>query len=315
MKIVVLDGHTLNPDDLSWEPLGKFGDLEVFPRTRPSDVLSRAREANILLVNKVRLNRETLDQLPELKYVGLLATGFDNVDAKAAAEKEIVVTNVPSYGTPSVAQHTLALLLELTNRVGLHNKSVQELEWERNEDFSYFKQPLVELHGKTVGIIGYGSIGKEVAGLCQAFGMNVTIHSQHTESVDIGKWVPLEELLINSDVISIHSALTSENKGLINAEALRKMKSSCFLINTSRGAIINEQDLADALNTNQIAGAALDVLSTEPPPPEHPLTNVSNCIITPHISWVTKEARQRLMDIAVANIEAFLEGNSLNRVN
>ncbi|MTI39086.1 D-2-hydroxyacid dehydrogenase [Fulvivirga lutimaris] len=314
MNIVILDGHTLNPNDLSWEPFKTFGQVTVYDRTPTEKLIGRSKDAEVLLINKIKLGKTELDQLPKLKYIGLCATGTDNVDLLETNNRNIAVTNIPAYGTPSVAQHTFALLLELTNRVGIHNKSVQELEWVRSKDFSYFKKPLVELYDKTIGLIGYGAIGKEVAKIATAFGMNVLIYSRHADSVEHGKLVDLQELFETSDIVSLHTSLTEDTKGLINKALLRKMKNTAFLINTSRGAIINESDLADRLNNNKIAGAALDVLSTEPPSADNPMLTAKNCIITPHISWISKEARQRLIDIAYNNLKAYLNQNSVNRV-
>jgi glycerate dehydrogenase len=314
MNIVILDGHTLNPNDLSWEPFKTFGHVTVYDRTPTEELIERSKDAEVLLINKIKLGKAELDQLPNLKYIGLCATGTDNVDLAEAKKRNIVVTNIPAYGTPSVAQHTFALLLELTNRVGIHNKSVQELEWVRSKDFSYFKRPLVELHEKTIGLIGYGAIGKEVAKIAAAFGMNVLIYSRHANSVEYGRLVDLQELFKTSDIVSIHTSLTTDTKGLVNKELLDKMKRSAFLINASRGAIINEADLADCLNNDKIAGAALDVLSVEPPMADNPMLSAKNCIITPHISWISKEARQRLIDIAYNNLKGYLNQKPINQV-
>lgn len=314
MNIVILDGHTLNPNDLSWEPFKTFGHVTVYDRTPTEELIERSKDAEVLLINKIKLGKAELDQLPNLKYIGLCATGTDNVDLAEAKKRNIVVTNIPAYGTPSVAQHTFALLLELTNRVGIHNKSVQELEWVRSKDFSYFKRPLVELHEKTIGLIGHGAIGKEVAKIAAAFGMNVLIYSRHASAVEYGKLVSLLELFENSDIVSIHTSLTTDTKGLVNKELLDKMKRSAFLINTSRGAIINEADLADCLNNDNITGAALDVLSVEPPMADNPMLSAKNCIITPHVSWISKEARQRLIDIAYNNLKGYLNQEAINQV-
>lgn len=312
MNIVILDGHTLNPDDLSWNGFEELGSVTVYPRTPPELVYERAKKADVLLVNKVKLLQPDIDQLPKLKYVGLCATGYDNVDVTYARQKGITVTNIPSYSTPSVAQHTFALLLELTNRVGLHNKSVQELEWVRSKDFSYFKTPLIELKDKVMGIIGYGAIGKEVAKIAAAFGMQVKVVSKHAPSVEVGELVTLNELLPQADVLSIHTALNEETKEMINSEVLLQMKPEAMIINTSRGAIIDEQALADALNEDRIASAGIDVLSKEPPSADNPLLSAKNCVVTPHVSWVSKESRLRLMGTAVDNLKAFLNGEKLN---
>jgi glycerate dehydrogenase len=314
MNIVILDGHTLNPNDLSWEPFRIFGKVTIYDRTPVDQLIERSIEADVLLINKIKLGKNELNQLPKLKYIGLCATGTDNVDLKEAKARNITVTNIPAYGTPSVAQHTFALLLELTNRVGIHNNSVQELEWVRSKDFSYFKKPLIELSGKTIGLIGYGGIGKEVSKIAQAFGMNVIIYSRHAKSVEFGKLVDLDEIFETSDIVSIHTSLSEETRGLVNEALLSKMKRSAFLINTSRGAIINEVDLAYSLNNDKIAGAALDVLSVEPPKADNPMLSAKNCIITPHISWISKEARQRLIDIAINNLKAYIDKDPINRV-
>lgn len=315
MKIVVLDGHTLNPDDLNWKGFEEQGEVTVYPRTPEDQVIERSKDSEVVLVNKVKLLRSEIENLPKLKYVGLCATGYDNVDLQFARERGITVTNIPAYGTASVAQHTFALLLELTNRVGIHNKSVRELEWVRSEDFSYFKAPLIELQDKVMGILGYGAIGKEVAKIASAFGMRVIVHSHHAKNCEPGELVSLDELLTECDVLSIHGALNERTKGMINQSAITKMKASALIINTSRGAIINDHDLAEALNTGRIAGVGLDVLSKEPPPADNPLLTAKNCVITPHISWVSKESRQRLMDIAVENLRSFLRGEERNVVN
>ena len=315
MKIVVLDGHTLNPDDLSWQGFEELGEVEVYPRTSVDQLIERSEDAEVLLINKIKLFQPEIEQLPKLKYIGLCATGYDNVDREFARKKGIPVTNIPAYGTASVAQHAFALLLELTNRVGIHNKSVHELEWVRSEDFSYFKAPLIELQNKVMGILGYGAIGKEVAKIAEAFGMEALVHSQHAKTIGHGRLVALDELMEKTDVLSIHASLNERTNSLIDKGALSKMKSSALIINTSRGAIINDYDLAEALNNGRIAGAGLDVLSKEPPSADNPLLTAKNCIITPHISWVSSESRQRLMDIAVENLKAFLQGEQKNVVN
>lgn len=314
MNIVILDGHTLNPNDLSWDPFKTFGHVTVYDRTPKEKLIERSKDAEVLLINKIKLGKAELDQLPKLKYIGLCATGTDNVDLAEAKKRNIAVTNIPAYGTSSVVQHTFALLLELTNRVGIHNKSVQELEWVRSKDFSYFKKPLVELHEKTIGLIGYGAIGKQVAKIATAFGMNVIIFSRHAQRVEFGRLVGLNEVFEASDIVSIHTSLSEETRGLVNAVLLSRMKPTAFLINTSRGAIINEADLADCLNRDRIAGAALDVLSVEPPSADNPMLSAKNCIITPHISWISKEARQRLIDIAFNNLKGYLNQKPINKV-
>lgn len=317
-KIVVLDGYTLNPGDLSWNDIKRLGDLTVYDRTPANEIVERAKDAEILFTNKTPLGDDVFQELRKLKYVGVLATGYNVVDIEAAKKRGIVVTNTPSYGTASVAQMTFALLLELCVHVQRHSDSVMEGRWSRSLDFCYWDYPLVELAGKTIGIIGFGSIGQKVGDIAAAFGMNILGADKHhsDQSHRTGfKWAKIPELLSNSDVITIHSPLTSETEGLINKDTLKKMKKSAFLINTSRGPIIKDSELADALNSGIIAGAGLDVLSVEPPPFDNPLFKAKNCIITPHIAWATKEARKRLMDIAIKNLEAFLKGEAINVVN
>jgi glycerate dehydrogenase len=317
LKIVVLDGYTLNPGDLSWKGIEGYGEVIVYNRTSPEQVVERAREADIVLTNKTPLRLEALEQLTSLRFIGVLATGYDVIDIKAAKAMNIVVTNVPGYGTSSVAQLVFALLLELSQNVGLHNQSVKNGEWSQNEDWCYWKKPMMELSGKTIGIVGYGRIGEEVAEIAHAFGMKIAAY-RRTPSNDVPlanfSWVSLSELWETSDVISLHCPLSMETEGLINHNSLKQMKSSVYLINTARGKLIAEQDLADALNSGDIAGAALDVLSSEPPTKENPLLTAENCIITPHLAWGTFEARSRLMQIAADNIEAFTNGKSLNVV-
>ena len=314
-RIVILDGHTSNPDDFSWKPLEALGELTVYPRTPDEEVLDRAAGADIIILNKIRMTRDKIEALPDLKYIGLLATGFDNVDVKAAAKHGVTVTNIPSYSTPSVAQHAFALLLQHTNRVGLHDRSVHENEWVRSKDFSYFKEPLSELEGKYFGIMGYGQIGQYTARIARAFGMKLLVHSRHATHLEGGELVSLEDLFQRSDVVSLHAALTADNAGIVNRDLLNLMKPGAILINTSRGGLIHEQDLADALNEGKIRGASLDVLSQEPPSPDNPLLTAKNCIITPHISWVSIEARMRLMDTVINNVKAFLAGNPQNVVS
>lgn len=310
MKIVILDGYTLNPGDLSWEGFEKLGKVHHYDRTPPDQVLERSLGAEAVLTNKTPLPASIIESLPSLQYIGVLATGYNIVDVKSAQGKGITVTNVPGYGTHSVAQFVFALLLELCHRVGLHNTSVQEGEWARSPDWCYWKSPQTELAGKVMGVIGMGRIGNQVAQLAKAFGMKVLF----TGGTAPGEFrrVELETLLRESDVVSIHCPLTPETKGLINHGRLSLMKSSAFLINTSRGPIVAEADLAKALNDRVIAGAALDVLATEPPPQDHVLRGIPNCILTPHMAWGTREARSRLMSTAVKNLQAFLRGEESN---
>jgi glycerate dehydrogenase len=318
MKIVILDGYTLNPGDLSWKGLEEIGEVSVFDRTPVNLVLERSKGAEILLTNKTPLGEDIFVKLPVLKYVGVLATGYNVVDVEAAKKRDIVVTNIPAYGTRSVAQMTFALLLELCQHVQDHSNAVHNSEWSNCNDFCFWKYPLIELAGKTVGIIGFGRIGQAVADIATAFGMNVIGFDQYMsdQSHRINfKWAELSELLKQSDFVSLHCPLFNGTKGLINKETLKEMKKTAFLINTSRGPLIVDEDLADALNNGIIAGAGLDVLSVEPPKIENPLLISKNCIITPHISWATVEARTRLMEIAIENLKCFLGGNPVNVVD
>jgi glycerate dehydrogenase len=313
---VVLDGFTLNPGDLSWDGLTSLGDCDLFDRSGPGEIVPRAAGAQMVLTNKTALNRAHLEQLPALKYIGVLATGTNVVDLAAARERGILVTNVPAYGTRSVAQATLALLLELSQQVGQHSQGVREGRWTRNPDWCYWERPLVELDGLTMGIVGWGRIGGAVGELASAFGMRVVATTREPKRLPVNvRSVLLEALFRESDVVSLHCPLTAQTQNLVNAERLSWMKPSAFLLNTSRGALVDERALADALNTGRIAGAGLDVLSVEPPPSDNPLLRARNCIITPHQAWATRAARSRLMQIAVENVRAFLEGKPQNVVN
>ena len=318
MKIVVLDGYTLNPGDLSWKDLEKLGEVNIYDRSRGDEVLERCAGTNVILTNKTPVNRELIDALPALQYIGVIATGFNIVDIEAARSRGVPVTNVPGYGTPSVAQLTFSLLLGLCMRVEGHSESVKGGKWSKSKDWSYWDYPLAELKDKTIGILGLGDIGKKIADIATAFGMHVisTSRTQTDQSHRSNfRWVSFDELLQESDVVSIHCPLTDETQGLFNAEAFKKMKPTSFLINSSRGPIIIDKDLADALNNDVIAGAGIDVLSEEPPPPDNPLFKAKNCIITPHIAWATKESRQRLMNTVVNNLKEFIAGKSVNVVN
>lgn len=316
MKIVVLDGHTLNPGDLSWGQVTACGECSFYDRSSPSQVVERLQSADATLTNKVPIDRAAMAALPNLKYIGVTATGFNVIDTAAAKERGIVVTNVPAYGTDSVAQATFALLLELTNRAGHHAQTVRDGRWSRWPDFCYWDFPLVELAGLNFGIIGYGRIGAQVGRIARAFGMNVlaTPSRSHPAEPDV-RTVSLETLLAESDVISLHCPLTPETKGLINAQRLASMKKTAFLLNTSRGPLIVEQDLADALQQDRIAGAGLDVLSVEPPVHGCPLFSAPNCYITPHQAWATRAARQRLMNVTAANLKAWIEKKPQNAVS
>ncbi len=309
MKIVVLDGATLNPGDLSWTELQQLGTCEIHDRTAVADIVRRAADAEVVLTNKTVLSADTLKQLPKLRFVGVLATGFNVVDVAAARARNVPVSNIPAYGTVSVAQHTFALLLELTNHVGQHAASVRAGGWSKCPDFCYAETPLVELDGRALGLIGAGRIAQAVARMGEAFGMKV---SYATRTGGRGE---LERVLKESDVVSLHCPLTPETKGLINTASLALMKRSAFLLNTSRGPLVVDADLAAALNDGKIAGAGLDVLSVEPPPPGNPLFTAKNCLITPHHAWATQAARQRLMKVAVDNVRSFLGGAPKNVVN
>lgn len=316
MKLVVLDGYALNPGDLNWDIFRGLADCEIHDRTAPEDVVARARNAEMVLTNKTALPTEVLARLPGLRYIGVLATGVNVVDLAAARERGIRVTNIPAYGTRSVAQHTLALMLELTNHAGLHARGVAEGRWSRSPDWCYWDQPLVELADLTLGIVGHGRIGRNVAELARAFGMKIQAAARKEKQGEAEgvKFVPLDELLAASDIVSLHCPLTEESRGLINARSLGLMKSTAFLINTSRGPLIEEEDLAAALHQGRIAGAALDVLSVEPPRADHPLLSAPRCLITPHQAWATYAARRRLLETAARNVRAFLEGRVENNV-
>lgn len=318
MNIVVLDGYTLNPGDLNWQGLEQLGQVAVYDRTAPEQIEERASNADMVLTNKTPLSAETITRLPKLRYIGVLATGYNIVDTAAAKERGIQVTNVPTYGTNSVAQFVFASLLELCHRVQLHSDAVHAGDWTNSVDFCFTRSPLIELAGKTLGLIGFGRIGRQTATIARSFGMRVIAvgSGRSTPLAEEGvEWVELNELFSRSDVISLHCPLTQTTEKLINGERIALMKPSALLINTSRGALINEKDLADALNEGRLAGAALDVLTVEPPQAHNPLLTARNCVITPHIAWATKEARTRLMEAAVDNVRAFLEGQAINVVN
>lgn len=308
--IVVLDGYTMNPGDLSWEPLQQLGRLTVYDRSAPEEVVSRSREADILLVNKVQLTRTVLEQLPRLSYIAVTATGYNNIDVDTCAGRGIPVSNAVGYGSTSVAQHVFALLLTLTNRVQRHSESVKAGDWSAQPDFCYWLSPVVELTGQTMGIYGLGSIGQQVARIAQAFGMSVLATHRHPERDAIPgvQFVELSTLFAQSDVISLNVPLSADNAGIVDARLLGIMKPTAYLINTARGGLINEEDLATALRQKTIAGAALDVLATEPPPVDHPFYKLDNCVLTPHQAWASVASRQRLLDITVEHVAAFLAG-------
>lgn len=309
IKMTILDGYTLNPGDLSWDGLENLGKLTVYPRTTPEETLERAKDSPILFTNKTLLNEEILRSLPKLKYIGVLATGMNVVDLEVAKELGITVTNIPAYSSYSVAQLTFALLLELCHNTCLHVESVKKGDWVKSIDFCYQLTPLIELRGKTFGILGLGEIGNQCAKIAAAFGMNILYTSRtpkNPQDFPDYQQVDLETLFSQSDVLSLNCPLTTETQEIINHNTLSKMKPSAILINTGRGTLVNESDLSQALKSNIIAGYACDVLSIEPPEVNNPLLTAPNCIITPHIAWKTKEARQRLMEVAVANVKKFI---------
>ena len=316
MEIVVLDGFTVNPGDLNWEGIHSLGNCRIYDRTSPYETIKRSKGADAVFTNKVVLSREVIEALPALKFIGVLATGYNVVDLQSATNAGIVVANIPAYSTASVAQMVFSHILHRAQNVPVHADSVRKGDWAKSIDFSYHLTPQTELAGKTLGIIGFGQIGQRVAKLGIAFGMKVLYNNRSKKETSIeAQQVDLDTLLTKSDFISLNCPLTEENAGFINKAAIDKMKPSAFLVNTGRGALINESDLADALNNNRIAGAGLDVLSTEPPLPGNPLVSAKNCWITPHIAWATLEARKRLIEIATQNLKSFIEGCPVNVVN
>jgi glycerate dehydrogenase len=318
MKIVVLDGFTLNPGDNPWDAVAQHGEFTVYDRTPSELILERSAGAGIVLTNKTKLSAETIAALPELRLICVLATGYNVVDLEAAAQRGIPVVNVPEYGSDSVAQHAFALLLELTNHVGCYNAAVKRGEWAQSRDFTFLNDPLTELYGKSFGIVGLGRIGVRAARIAHAMGMRVLAHNPRQAVAPEGvpvTWLTLDELFQRSDVLSLHCPLTSENAGLVNRAKLSLMSPSAFIINTARGGLINEEDLAEALNSGVIAGAAVDVSAHEPIRPDSPLLTAKNCIITPHIAWATLAARKRLMATTAENIALFLAGKPQNVVN
>jgi len=315
MKIVVVDGYTLNPGDLSWNMLSALGELMVYDRTPIELIVERCKEATIVLTNKVPFSKETLAALPNLKYISVLATGYNIIDTAAAKEQGVLVSNVPGYGTASVAQHVFSLLLEITNHTGKNARWSAEGNWQDCADFCYTVAPITELQGKTMGIVGFGNIGQNVASIAIAFGMQVIYFNPSIKSTGIGTQVALDEVFEQADFISLSCPLTATNQAFVNEALIKKMKPSSYLINTARGQLINESDLATALNQNTIAGAALDVLSKEPPPANNPLLTAKNCIITPHVAWISTEARKRILSITASNIISYINGSVSNCVN
>lgn len=302
MKIVILDGATIDPG-LSWDGLCELGELTVYPRTPEKLVIERIGDAEAIFISKISLHKEVLNKCPNLKFIGVMATGYNNVDLSVCRELGIAVCNIPAYSTDAVAQHTFALILEICSQVALHNQSVKDGEWSASEDFAYWKSPIILLKGKSLGIIGYGNIGKKVAEIAAAFGMTVNVYSKN------------KELTIKSDILSLHCPATESNTGFINREFISKMKDGAILINTARGVLLNEADVSEALISGKLTAAGMDVLSKEPADPKNPLIPLPNCFITPHLSWSPEEMRQIIIDGCISNLESFLSGGTLNRVD
>lgn len=314
MKIVILDGYALNPGDLSWGPVEELGEVTLFDRTEEDKILERVGDAEAVLINKVPMTRETMEKLPNLKYIGVTATGFDVIDIEAAKDLGIRVTNVSGYSTDAVAQHTFALLLDITNRVSMHSVKVNQGKWSSAKDFTFRSAPLITLRGKTIGLLGYGDIASQVAKIAQAFDMKIIAYrnspDKHEDrNVELKS---IEALFKESDVLSLHAPMNTATKEIVNKENLALMKKTAYLINTARGGLINEKDLADALKNKQIAGAGLDVLTSEPPKADNPLIGLENCVITPHIAWSFLEVREVLIDLVAKNLEAYQKGEALN---
>ncbi|WP_207420490.1 D-2-hydroxyacid dehydrogenase [Desertivirga brevis] len=315
MNIVATDGFALNPGDLNWDEINKLGEVTIYDRTSPDEIVPRCSSAEIVLTNKVAFSRETIDHLPKLRLICVLATGYNIIDTIAAAEKGIIVCNVPDYSSSAVAQHTFAFILEFATQVGLHSTSVHNGDWSRCADFSYSLSPLFEISGKTLGLVGFGNIARKVAEVAQAFGMNVLYHTPSPKNITTARYVSIEELFSESDFVSLHLPLKPDNKEFVNMNLISRMKKTAFFINTARGPLVNEQDLADALNSGIIAGAGIDVLSVEPPPPHNPLLSAKNCFITPHNAWMSKEARERIMETTYKNINSFIKNSPINVVS
>ncbi len=313
-KIVVLDGYAANPGDISWEPMEKLGEVTLYERTQPHEIVERIKGAEIVLTNKVVIDRSIIENSPSLRYIGVLATGYNVVDLEAANERGIVVTNIPAYSTHAVAQLVMALLLEICHNVGHHSRAVFEGRWEKSRDFTFWDTPLIELQGKTLGIIGYGQIGQAVAKIAQAMGMRVVVHTRSKVEDDSVESLSLKELLKESDVISLHSPLNAETHEIIRQETIDEMKDGVIIINTGRGPLVNERDLAEALQSGKVFAAGVDVVSEEPIRGDNPLLKAPNLFITPHIAWATYESRLRLMEIATANVEGFISGAVQNQV-
>ena len=316
-KIVILDGYTENPGDLSWDAMAALGDLTVYDRTPADKIVERIGDADIVYTNKTPISRETLDACANVRFIGLLATGYNVVDVQAAKEKGIVVTNIPTYGTDAVGQFAIAMLLEICHHIGHHNDAVHAGRWTNNDDWCFWDYPLIELAGKTMGIVGFGRIGQATGRIAKALGMKVVAFDSYPNETGkaIAEYVDLDTLLASADVIALHCPLFPDTEGIVNKETIAKMKDGVIILNNSRGPLIVEKDLAEALWSGKVYAAGLDVVSTEPIRADNPLLKAKNCIITPHISWAPKESRQRLMDIAVDNLAQFLEGNPVNVVN
>lgn len=315
MKIVVLDGYTENPGDLDWDGFKALGETVVYDRTNSEDIISRIGNADIVITNKTPIDKKVLNACPCIRYIGVLATGYNIVDIQTALEKRIIVTNIPTYGSDAVGQFAIALLLEICHHIGHHNKVVHEGKWTTNPDWCFWDYPLIELSHKTIGIIGFGRIGQVTGRIAHALGMNVVVYDHHKKEHPYAEYVNLDELFARSDVIALHCPLFPETREIINKDNIAKMKKGVIIINNSRGPLINEEDLAEALKSGDVYAAGLDVVSSEPIAADNPLLNAPNCIITPHISWAPKESRKRLMDIAVDNLKAFLDGDPINVVN
>lgn len=314
MKIVILDGYTENPGDLSWDGFEALGELTVYDRTPLDEIIERIGDAEVVYTNKTPITRETIESCPNIKFIGMLSTGYNVVDVEAAKEHGIPVSNIPTYGTAAVGQFAIALLLEICHHIGHHNKAVHDGKWQNNIDWCFWDYPLIELAGKTMGIIGYGRIGQTTARIAKALGMDVIAYDTNA-SAGTGEYVSIDELYKRADVISLHCPLFPSTEGIINKDSISKMKDGVIIINTSRGPLIVEKDLADALNSGKVYAAGVDVVSSEPISADNPLLTAKNCFITPHIAWASKESRQRLMDIAVSNLSAYLAGHPENVVN
>ncbi|MBA2846755.1 glycerate dehydrogenase [Methanococcus maripaludis] len=317
MKIVVLDGYAMNSGDLSWEDLKKLGELSIYDRTLESEVVERISDSEIVITNKVIIGKEVLEKCKNIKYVGVTATGYNVVDTTLAKDHGVIVTNVPAYSTDSVAQLVFSFILEHCQNASKYTESVKSGDWVNSKDFSYQKFPIIELAGKSLGIIGFGAIGKKVAEIGNAFGMNVLVNTRtvsKTDEINVN-FVSKEEIFKNSDFLTLHCPLNNETDKIVNEKTLNLMKKSAILINTGRGGLVNEKDLANALNLEKIAGAGLDVLSTEPLKEDNPLLNAKNTYITPHVAWASYEARKRLMDVTINNVKSFIDGNPINVVN